>query len=306
MKTKSNLERVLTEGHFAVTGECGPPRGADRDAVLKKGLILKGWVDAVNVTDNQTSIVRMSSQAASLILKSIDLDPVMQMVCRDRNRIAAQSDALGASALGINNLLCLTGDHQCFGNQPHAKNVFDLDSIQLLGAMRDMRDKKKFIYDDFEIKAPPKLFLGCAENPFGDPLEYRAFRLQKKVENGADFVQTQCIYNVKQFAKWMKQVRDLGLHKKVYILGGVTPLKSAGMAKYMRDKVAGMDVPDEVIDRLTGLAPEKAREEGIKICVETIKQLRKIEGVAGVHIMAIEWEDAVPQIVQAAGLSPRP
>lgn len=306
MKTKSNLERVLTKGHFAVTSECGPPRSADKDAVIKKGLLLKGSVDAVNVTDNQTSIVRMSSMAASLILKSIDLDPVMQMVCRDRNRIAMQSDALGAAAMGVSNLLCLSGDHQCFGNQPQSKNVYDVDSIQLLGIMRDMRETKRCCGDTYEMGVAPKLFLGAAENPFATPYEFRALRLKKKVENGASFIQTQCIFNVAKFAKWMKEVRDLGLHKKVYILGGVTPLKGPGMAKYMRDKVAGMDIPDEIIKRMAGVPADKAREEGVKICVETIKQLKKIEGVAGVHIMAIEWEEAVPQIVEMSGLSGRP
>ena len=306
MKTNSNLERVLKAGHFAVTAECGPPRSADKDVVLKKGLLLKSCTDAVNVTDNQTAIVRMGSLAACALLKTIDVDPVWQMVCRDRNRIAAQSDVLGAAALGINNMLCLSGDHQCFGNQKQAKNVFDLDSMQLLGAVRDMRNKGLFIGDDYKMETRPKLFLGAAANPFADPFEFRVIRLAKKIDNGADFIQTQCIFNLKKFSKWMKAVRDQGLDKKVYILGGVTPLKSAGMAKYMNSKVAGMDVPEDIIKRMAGAPKGKEKEEGVKIAVETIQKLKKIKGVAGVHIMAIEWEEAVPEIVEAAGLAPRP
>ena len=304
MTTNSNLQRVLESGGFAVTAECGPPRSADPDIVIKKGLLLKKHVDAVNVTDNQTAIVRMGSLAASALLKSIGLDPVWQLVCRDRNRIAIQSDILGAAALGINNMLCLSGDHQSFGNQPHAKNVFDLDSMQLLGAARDLRDSGRLIYDSNEIPpaARPGLFIGAAANPFADPFEFRAIRLAKKIANGAQFIQTQCIFNLPKFTKWMKAVRDRGLADKVYILGGVTPIKSAGMALYMKDKVAGMDVPDEVIKRIKGAPKDKQREEGVKLCVETIQKLRKIKGVAGVHIMAIEWEEAVPEIVEAAGL----
>lgn len=304
MTTNSNLQRVLESGGFAVTAECGPPRSADPDVVIKKGLLLKKHVDAVNVTDNQTAIVRMGSLAAGVLLKSIGLDPVWQLVCRDRNRIAIQSDILGAAALGINNMLCLSGDHQSFGNQPHAKNVFDLDSMQLLGAARDLREHGRFIYDSYEIppSARPNLFIGAAANPFADPFEFRVIRLAKKIENGAQFIQTQCIFNLPKFTKWMKAVRDRGLADKVYILGGVTPIKSAGMALYMKDKVAGMDVPDEVINRIKGVPKDKQRDEGIKLCVETIQKLRKIKGVAGVHIMAIEWEDAVPEIVDAAGL----
>ena len=304
--TTSNLQRVLESGAFAVTAECGPPRSADRDVVIKKGLLLKKAVDAVNVTDNQTAIVRMSSIAAAAILKSIDLDPVFQMVCRDRNRIAMQSDVLGAAALGIRNMLCLSGDHQKFGNQPQAKNVFDLDSMQLLRTVTDMTEQGKFINDDYVMDTPPRIFAGAAENPFADPFEYRALRLAKKIENGAKFIQTQCVFNLEKFAKWMQAVRKLGLHKKVYILAGVTPLKSAGMARYMREKVAGMDVPDALIERMAKLKGPEAREEGIRICVETIQKLRKMEGIAGVHIMAIEWEEAVPEIVAKAGLLPRP
>ena len=305
MKTNSNIERLLEKGEFVVTSECGPPRGADAEAVRRKGSLLKDMVDGVNVTDNQTSVVRMSSLSSSVILKEMGFDPIWQMVCRDRNRIAIQSDILGAAALGINNLLCLSGDHQSFGDNPKAKNVYDIDSIQLIHTVKTLRDESRFLGGD-EVKGAPKLFIGAAENPFADPFEIRAMRLGKKVKAGADFIQTQVIYNVEKFAKWMEMVRERGLHEQVAILAGVTPLKSAGMAKYMKKNVPGMDVPDSLIERISAIPKEKQAEEGIKICVEMIKQLKEIEGVRGVHIMAIEWEEKVAEIVKAAGLAPRP
>ncbi len=305
MKSASRLEKVLEKGEFAVTSECGPPRGADAEVIRRKGELLKDVVDAVNVTDNQTSVVRMSSVASCFILKGMGLDPVLQMVTRDRNRIAIQSDILGAAAVGINNILCLSGDHQVFGDHPKAKNVYDMDSIQLVYSVKTMRDEGKFIEGE-EIKGAPKLFIGAACNPFADPFEIRVPRLAKKVRVGVDFIQTQCIYNLDKFEEWMKGVRDRGLHEKVYILAGVTPMKSVGMAKYMKNMVPGMDVPDEVVERLKGVPKEQRAEEGIKMCVETIQRLKEIEGVSGVHIMAIEWEEKVPEIVKGAGLYPRP
>ncbi|MBN2318583.1 MAG: methylenetetrahydrofolate reductase [Acidobacteria bacterium] len=305
VKTKSNIERLLEKGEFVVTSECGPPRGSDAEAVRKKGNLLKGVVDGVNVTDNQTSVVRMSSLSSCIILKEMGFDPIWQLVCRDRNRIAIQSDILGAAALGINNLLCLSGDHQSFGDNPKAKNVYDIDSIQLIYTAKTLRDEGKFLGGD-EVKGAPMLFIGAAENPFADPFEIRALRLGKKVKAGAEFIQTQCIYNVEKFSKWMEEVRERGLHEKCAILAGVTPLKSAGMAKYMKKNVPGMDVPDSLIERLSAVPKENQAEEGIKICVEMIQQLKEIEGVRGVHIMAIEWEEKVAEIVKAAGLSPRP
>ncbi|HDP70559.1 MAG TPA: methylenetetrahydrofolate reductase [Actinobacteria bacterium] len=305
MKSGSNLEKVLEAGHFAVTAELGPPKGADAEVISKKTDILKDCVDAVNITDCQTAVVRMSSIAAAAILVSKGLEPIIQMTCRDRNRIAIQSDLLGASALGIKNLLCLTGDHQKFGNHPQSKNVFDLDSIQLIKMIKDMRDEKKFQCGE-EIEVEPRFFVGAAENPFSDPFEYRALRLAKKVEAGIDFVQTQIVYNVEKFAKWMEMVRELGLHKKVYILAGVAPLKSVGMAKYMKSCVPGMDVPNEVIERMVAVGKEGAKEEGKNICVDIIEQVKKIKGIAGVHIMAVEWEEVVSGIVEKAGFLPRP
>lgn len=304
-KTESKLEKILRSGKFAVTGECGPPRGADPEVIRKKCALLKDKADAFNITDNQTSVVRMSSISSAVIMMQQGLEPVMQMVCRDRNRIAIQSDILGGAALGVKNMLCLSGDHQKFGDHPQAKNVFDLDSIQLIQTVRRMRDEGKFIGGE-EIKGVPRLFIGAAENPFADPFEIRVPRLAKKVAAGVEFIQTQCIFNVKKFGMWMKGVVDRGLHEKVFILGGVTPFKSFGMARYMAKNVPGMDVPDELLQRMKDTPKEQQAEEGIKIAVETIAQLKEMPGIAGVHIMAIEWEEKVGEIAEKAGLLPRP
>jgi methylenetetrahydrofolate reductase (NADPH) len=301
----SRLKKVLEKGNFAVTSECGPPKGADPQVIFRKAELLRGKVDSVNVTDNQTAIVRMSSLAACSLVKSTGLDPVLQMVVRDRNRIALQSDILGASAIGIRNVLCLSGDHQSFGNQPEAVGVYDLDSIQFLQAVKNMRDEGIIVGGE-SLSEPPELFIGAAANPFGDPLDFRVVRLAKKINAGADFIQTQCIYNLDRFETWLNRAGDRGLTEKAYILGGVTPLKSSGMAKYMKNKVSGMDVPDELIKRMEGIPKDKQREEGISICVETIQRLIEMPGIKGVHIMAIEWEDAVGEIVERSGLLPRP
>ena len=305
MKAGSKLEQILSRGEFAVTGELGPPKGADTSVVERKAKLLRDNVDAINVTDNQTAIVRMSSIAVSALLQRMGLEPTMQMVCRDRNRIAMQSDLFGAYALGIRNLLCLSGDHQRFGNHPTAKNVFDLDSMQLLQMVKRMRDEKKVLGGD-EIEGATEFFIGAAANPFADPFEFRVIRLGKKAAAGADFVQTQCIYDMAKFERWMQMIRDRGLHEKVHILAGVTPLKSVGMARYMKEKVAGMEIPDEIIERMKKAGKEKAKEEGLRICVEQIQWLKQIPGVHGIHLMAIEWEEAVHGIVEQAGLLPRP
>ncbi len=303
MKNKiySNLHQILSQGKTAVTAECGPPRGANKEVITKKLELLRGSVDAVNVTDNQTAIVRMSSVAASAQLVDAGLEPVMQMVVRDRNRIAIQSDIMGAYALGIRNILCLTGDHQKFGSQPDAANVFDIDSINLIKALKDMRDEGKDM-SGHELDIAPQMFIGAAANPFADPFEYRVLRLAKKIEAGADFIQTQCIYNMERFGEWMKRAVDAGLTEKAYILAGITPLKSAGMAKYMNNNVAGMDIPREIIKRMEDTPKEKQIEEGLKICMEDIAKLREMEGVSGIHIMAIEWEAIVERIVKESGL----
>jgi methylenetetrahydrofolate reductase (NADPH) len=305
MKAGSNLEKILTTGQFAVTGELGPPKGAEVAIIERKAKLLKGNVDAINVTDNQTAIVRMSSIAVSALLKQMGLEPTMQMVCRDRNRIAMQSDIFGAYALGIRNILCLSGDHQKFGNHPTAKNVFDLDSIQLIQTVKKMRDEHKVLSGD-EIEGVPQMFIGAAANPFADPFEFRVIRLAKKAAAGVDFIQTQCIYDMEKFERFMQMARDRGLHEKIFILAGVTPLKSVGMARYMKEKVAGMEVPDEIINRMKAAGKEKAREEGLKICVEQIQRLKSIPGVHGIHLMAIEWEEVVHEIIERAGLLPRP
>jgi 5,10-methylenetetrahydrofolate reductase len=317
MKAGSNLEKVLTAGHFAATGELGPPQSADPEVVRKKASYLKGYVDSVNITDNQTAVVRMSSMAVGVMLLELGIEPNMQMTCRDRNRLAIQSDLLGAWALGIKNLLCLTGDHQSFGNHPTAKNVHDIDSMQLLRMVKDLRDEKKFMCGDPIKGVEPCFFIGAAANPFADPFEYRPHRLAKKIAAGADFIQTQIVFNVPKFREYVKRCGDMGLLDKVYLLAGVSPIKTAGAARYMANFVPGMDVPQEYVDRMKGAVAgipkeEKARRreawerEGIQICVEVIQQVREIPGVAGVHIMAIEWEEAVPEITRQAGLQPRP
>jgi methylenetetrahydrofolate reductase (NADPH) len=304
-KTPSKLEKILAAGHLAVTSEVGPPRGSDPAAIVEKADLIKDHVDAVNVTDNQTSVTRMCSLAACIRLKQLGLEPVLQMVTRDRNRIALQSDILGGASWDIYNILCLSGDHQSFGDCALGQNVHDLDSIQLLQTVRHMRDDGRFLGGD-EIARPPEMFTGAAANPFADPFEIRVPRLAKKIAAGAEFIQTQCIYNLERFEEWMKLACDRGLHEKAFILAGLTPMKSVGMARYMKNRVPGMDVPDEVIQRLADTPKEKQAEEGIKICIESIQRLKEVEGVSGFHIMAIEWEEKVPEIVEQAGLFPRP
>jgi len=305
MKSGSNLERILEKGLFAVTGELGPPKGNDIAVIEKKAEFLRGHVDAVNITDNQTAIVRMSSIATGALLVQMGLEPVMQMVTRDRNRIAMQSDIFGATALGIKNVLCLTGDHQSFGNQVDSKNVHDMDSIQLIDCVRTMRDGGTILGGEEKIEGEIKMFIGAAANPFGDPFEFRVIRLAKKINAGVDFIQTQCIYDMNRFKEWMKMVRDRGLHERVHILAGVTPLKSAGMARYMNSNVSGITIPDQLIDRMAK-AKKPIADEGIKICMEQIEELKDMEGIHGVHIMAIEWEQKMGQITEMAGLLPRP
>ncbi|MEK6535205.1 MAG: methylenetetrahydrofolate reductase [Thermodesulfobacteriota bacterium] len=304
MKAGSNLEKVLSAGHFALTSELGPPKGNDIGVIRKKVDFLRGNVDAVNVTDNQTAIVRMSSIAACSFVIQMGMEPVMQMVCRDRNRIAMQSDIFGASALGIHNIVCLTGDHHMFGNQVNAKNVHDLDSVQLIDMVRNMRDNHTLLGGEDKIEGDINMFIGGAANPFADPFEFRALRAAKKAAAGMDFIQTQCIYDMNRFREWMRMMRDLGVHEKVHILAGITPMKSAGMARYMAKNVSGIIIPDALIDRMA--KAQKGADEGIKICVEQIQELREIEGVHGIHLMAIEWEHMVGRIAEEAGLLPRP
>lgn len=304
MKSDSRLEKVLTAGEFAVTAELGPPQNANSEAVKKKAQHCLGNVEGANITDNQTAIVRMSSIAAGAIAISCGVEPVVQMVCRDRNRIAMQSDILGAAALGVKNLLCLSGDHQIFGNHPQAANVFDIDSVQLIAMVKRMRDDKQFISGDPIKEHEPRLFIGAVENPFADPFEFRVARLAKKINAGADFIQTQCVFDLDKFSRWMELVVKEGLHKKVYILAGLTPVRSHRALKYMKSEVAGMSIPDELITRME--PAEDAKEEGIKICLEMIEKIKNIEGVSGIHLMPIGWESITPVILERAGLLPRP
>lgn len=322
MKSDSNLEKVLGAGHFAVTAELGPPMGCDAGVIRAKAAILRGHADAVNITDAQTAVVRVSSIASAVIVLQEGVEPVMQMTTRDRNRIAIQCDILGAAALGIKNCLCIAGDHQSFGaagrlhGHPGAKNVYDIDSLQLSSILRKMRDEGLQEGGD-ELETSPNLFIGAAWTPMGDPVEFRVTRLAKKAAAGADFIQTQGIYDIEQFAETMKAVRDRGLHEKTAILAGIIVPKSSGMLRYMNASVAGVSVPDELIKRFPKVKKDAPPEEkkaaraesseiGKQISVELIEQARQIEGVRGVHIQAIEWEEAVPDIVKAAGLLPRP
>jgi methylenetetrahydrofolate reductase (NADPH) len=301
----SHLYQVLKSGQFAVASELSPPRGVNRDAIWKEANLLKGYTDAVNVTDNQAASVRMASIPVSALLVQAGLEPVAQMTCRDRNRLAIQADLLGAAALGVRNVLCLSGDHGRWGDHPAAKNVFDLDSTHLLRIVRNMV-VNGCLDNGRAIKPSPDFFIGAVANPFAPPYEYRPYRLAKKVAAGARFIQTQLIYNVERFRKYMAKVVDLGLHEKVYILAGVGPFKSARMAGFMATNVAGMDVPQPLVDRMEKTPPAAQPEEGIKICTEIIEQVREISGIAGLHIMAVHWAAAVPEIITRAGLYPRP
>ncbi len=305
MRSGSNLERVLTAGEFAFTGELGPPRGASAAKIREKAKYLKGIVDAVNITDNQTAMVRMSSWGASLIALQEGLEPNYQMVCRDRNRLAMQSDVLGAYANGIRNILCLSGDHQDFGDHPDALGVFDVDSMQLIHMVKTMRDEGRFAGGG-EIDEPPRMFIGAACNPFADPFEFRVRRLSKKIHAGADFIQTQCIYNLTRFREFVGRALDMGLLENVFLLAGVTPLKSLGMARYMQKDVPGMDVPDEILRRLEGVPKDKVADEGLRIACEQIYEFKDMKGISGIHLMAIEWEHRVPEIAERANLLPRP
>jgi methylenetetrahydrofolate reductase (NADPH) len=295
-----SLRERLASGSFAVTAEISPPRGASTSKITETAAQLKDWVDAVNVTDNQGSNVRLASWAGSLAVLQAGLEPVMQMTCRDRNRIALQSDLLGASALGIRNILVMTGDHPKFGDHPGAKPVFDLDSIQLLWTLRTMRDQHVLL-SGRKLVPPPDCFLGAVENPFAPPVPFRAERLGKKVEAGAQFVQTQFVFDVPAFAQWMAQVRDLGLHERCAILAGVGAVRSLKALDYMRDHVPGVEVPDDTYQRLKAVPPDRQVAEGVKLAAEIVQQVGEIPGVAGVHLLVAGNEQAVPGILEHAG-----
>ena len=300
MSYRSNLEKVLSEGRFVVTAEIGPPKGSDAKKIQDKAEILRGSADAFNITDNQTAVVRMSSLAGCVLLLQMNMEPIMQMTCRDRNRIGLQSDVLGAAALGVRNILCLTGDHQSFGNHPAAKGVFDVDSIQLLQIIKNMRDAGVFQSGDPLLAERPCVFLGAVANPYADPFDAQVDRLRKKIDVGAEFIQTQSVYNIEKFSRWMDDVRSQGLDKKVYILAGVTPLKSVSMAERMKFHVPGTDVPDVVYQRMKNAIDPK--KEGYAIALETIRELKVLSGVRGIHITALFWEEIIPALVKDAGL----
>lgn len=303
MKSGSRLEKILESGQFAVTAEVGAPKGCLPDVLRKKGALLAASCDAINVTDNQAAAVRMSSFAGCLLLKETGAEPVLQMVVRDRNRIALQSDLLGASALGIRNVLCLAGDHQRLGNHPDAAGVYDIDAVHLIQTVKGLRDEHRVLGGDTILGEVP-LFIGAVTNPFAEPVELHLLTLTKKIRAGADFIQTQAIFDIARFITWMDKVRAQGLHEKVHILASVLPIKSVEMARRMRGGVPGVRVPDEMAERIERAGD--ARAEGIRICIEQIEQLKGVPGVHGVHIMAVAGEDAVPGIVKAAGLLPRP
>lgn len=298
------LERVLRRGLFAVTAELHPSDSADPQEVYDAALVLSEVCDAINATDASGAHCHMSSVAICALLTRAGYEPVFQVSCRDRNRIAIQGDLLGAAAMGVHNVLCLTGDDVSIGDQPEAKRVFDFDSIQLLRTAQIMRDKGQFL-SGRKLTHPPRLFLGGASNPFVPPYDWRPLRLAKKVESGADFIQTQYCFDVPRLQKFMEQVRDLGLHERVYILVGVGPLRSEKAAEFMRNKVPGVVIPDAIIERLRKTPKDKKKAEGKQICVEIIQQVREIEGVAGIHVMAYRQEELVAEIINEAGLLPR-
>lgn len=300
MKYKSNLEKLLSEKKFVITAEVGPPKGCDSNKIIDKAQKLKGYVDSFNVTDNQTAVVRLSSMGGCILLKNIGLEPIMQVSCRDRNRIALQSDVLGAAACGIRNILFISGDHQSFGNHPDARGVYDVDSIQLIKIVKDMRDKGIFQSRDKIKYKTPQIFIGAASNPFAEPFEYRVDRLEKKEKAGADFIQTQSVYNLDRFREYMDEVCSRGLDKKVHILAGVTPLKSLKMTERMKFHVPGVDVPDEIYKRMKSCTNQK--KEGFSIALEIINDLKRIKGINGIHITALFWEDIIPEIVKKSGL----
>ncbi len=311
MKAKigTNLEKVLQAGHFAVTVEVGPPRGGNPEVIKKKAGILRGIADAYNVTDNQTAVVRMSSLAGAKILYDEGLEPVMQMTVRDRNRLALQSDLLGAWALGIRNCLCLSGDHQKAGaggklkGHPGAKNVYDLDSVQLISVLKGLRDEGFQLSGD-SVEQPVPFFIGAAWTPLSPPEDFRVLRLAKKIEAGADFIQTQAVFDVQRFKQAVEKAHEMGLTEKTAILAGIIVPRSAGMLKYMNNNVPGVEVPKELIHRLR--EAKDVQDEAFKVSVELIESVRSIPGIKGVHLQAIEAEEILPSIVEKAKLLPRP
>jgi methylenetetrahydrofolate reductase (NADPH) len=304
MKSGSNLEKILAKGLFAVTGELDPPKGNDVNVINRKADLLRGSVDAINVTDNQTAIVRMSSLAASALVAQMGLEPIMHMVTRDRNRIALQSDLFSAAAMGIRNVVCMSGVHHTFGNQVDAKNVYDLDSIQWINCVRTLRDQGTLLGGGEKIEGKVDLFIGAVMNPFADPFEFQATRLAKKIRAGADFIQTYPIYDMDRFKEWMKMVRDLGLDKKVYILVSLCPLGSEEMIHSIENNFPKTFVPGKIVNRI--VKSENSAVEGVKLCVDQIHEIREMEGIHGIHLINMGWAESTRQITEGSGLFPRP
>jgi len=293
------LERVLRAGAFAVTTELDPPDSADPDDVYRRARVFDGYVDAINATDGSGAHCHMSSLAVCALLTRVGYAPVMQISCRDRNRIAIQGDILGGAAMGVCNMLCLTGDGVETGDHPQAKAVFDLDSLTLLDIGRRLRDEHRF-QSGREVTFAPRVFFGAAENPFAPPYEWRPFRLAKKVAAGAQFIQTQYCYDVPRLAEFMRRVNDLGLLDRVFILVGVGPLRSARAAEWMRAHVPGVHIPDAIVKRMAGA--ERPAAEGRKLCIELIREIREIKGVSGVHVMAYRQEESVAEVIESSGV----
>jgi len=292
------LKEKIESNEFIICGEIGPPQSCNGKIIVEKSKHFKGYVDAVNITDNQTATVKLSSIASAKILIDENIEPIMQITCRDRNRLAIQSDLLGAAALGITNVLCLTGDHQTLGDQPEAKGVFDLDSIQLISAVNQLNNG--YLLSGKEMKCKTTFLIGAAENPFAEPFEMRLIRIFKKIDAGARFIQTQAIFDLEIFCKWMEKVVEMGLHKKAAILAGVMPIKSIKTLQWMKERVPGIRINNDIVDRMKNTkSPE---DEGIKIAVETIKTIKNLQGISGIHLMPTQWESITPTILKEAGL----
>ncbi len=304
-QTDSMLERVLRSGRMAVTAELNPPDSADPEDVYRAALVLSQVCDAINAVDASGANVHMSSVAICALLTRAGYEPVYQVSARDRNRIAIQGDLLGAAAMGVRNVLFITGDDVTVGDQPQAKRVFDMDAIQMLRMARIMRDEKKFL-SGRKITTAPKLFLGAAANPFAPPYDWRPLRLAKKIAAGAEFIQTQYVFDIPRFRAYMQQVRDMGLHEQAFILAGVGPLRSAKAAEYMRSRVPGVVIPDDIVRRLQRTPRKQQQKVGKQIAIEIIQQVREIEGVAGIHVMAYRQEELVAEIIEESGMLPRP
>jgi methylenetetrahydrofolate reductase (NADPH) len=303
MSRDGGLRAALASDRVVVTAEIGPPRDADPDAIARKAAALRGWVDAANVTDNQGANVRMSSLAGSVLVQRAGVDPVMQLTCRDRNRIALQSDLIGAAALGIRNVLLLTGDHPTLGDHPDAKPVFDLDGVQLVWTARTLRDDKALLSGK-PLATPPSWLIGTVENPFAPPAALRARRLAKKVAAGAEFVQTQYVFDVDAFADWVAHLREEGVTERCAVIAGVGPIRSLRMLSFLTGQVPGVHVPATLERRLRGVPEHRVEDEGLDACVETIQALVAIPGVRGVHLMVFGHDDEVPDIVRRAGIEP--